>query len=469
MSKKVIIDVGLAFSMERFSKLFNDSLYNIIYIGEKEHVATVSKGVTSNKVEYISYEDLYSYDQSELTPEDKEKITDVVNYVVNDKLTTELMDRTMSSMFLNYSTKNDVKLIKMTISAYKYVVKQQPEFMLLYECCHNIRSWVVAKVCEFCNIPVRYCREHIFTWRNVLLEGMCKHPRLLGDDVINDKFSEWEYNMFLDVESKYSIGGDAIKAEYMEVLKSKKSKKIYSLKREILEHWKTPSKVVYKHLCYKAMEKVCTTDIPKHYIVFFLHLQPERTTLPEGYGFTQQYKALSLLNELVPEGWKIVVKEHPATIYKYCNPTGRWPEFYKAIASLRNVVMVPLETDTYKLLGNSTCAATITGTTARESLMMGKPVITFGIDAYFGNKPVGIYNYEDDRSLMAFLSSIKELNPNEIKDSFRKYIHDFFMVTGTLGVNSNETWSNKPSAMAERNNVSRYKLLYYALTGTNNG
>ena len=469
MNKKVIIDVGLAFSMERFNKLFKDSLYDIIYIGEKEHVKMVSKGDISGKVEYMSYEDLYSYDNSTLSPKHKENITNVVNYVVNDKITIELMDRTMSSWFLNYSTKNDVKLIKMTICAYKFVVSQKPEFMLLYECCHNIRSWVVAKVCEYCNLPVRYCREHIFTWRNVLLEGMCKQPKLLGNEVINDKFTDWEYKMFLDVESKYSIGGDAIKAEYMEVLKAKKSKKIYSLKREIKEHWKTPSKVVYKHLCYKAMERVCTTDVPEKYLVFFLHLQPERTTLPEGYGFTQQYKALSLLNEFAPKGWKVVVKEHPATIYKYCNPTGRWPEFYRAIANLKNVILVPLETDTYKLLGNSSCAATIAGTTAREALMMGKPVITFGIDAYFGEKPLGLYNYQDDMSLISFLSSIERLNSNEIKKSFREYIHDFFMVTGTLGVNSNETWSNKPSAMAERNNISRYKLLYFALTGKNNG
>lgn len=460
----VILDVGKAFDYPTFEKLFDESLYKLLYIGESYFVDDLKKNVKSQNVEYWPYKKLYNYDVAELESIRKHDLTEVIDYVVNNKLTTEIYDRTMSKYLFNYSTKNDMWIIKATIAAYKFILTYNPVFMLLYECSHNIRSWVVAQVCEFCGIPVRYCRNHVFMWRNVLLEGMQRYPKLLGDDAINDHYSDWEFNMYKEIASRYEKGTEAIKPEYLEKMKEMKTNKIYSFWKDFKQDWKRPERVWYKHKCYKVYERVCSSAIPEKYIVFYLHLQPERTTLPEGYGFTQQYKAISLLNELIPEDWRVVVKEHPATFYRYCSPNGRWPQYYRDLAALKKIVLVPLETDTYQLMANSQAVATIAGTVGREAMMMGKACINFGISPYFNKKPLGMYTYESYNSLKDFVYSMHELKPNAIKQSFADYVKTEMIETGVNGLIHGQQWKNKDDVVIESNMRSRFKLINYILS-----
>lgn len=460
----VILDVGKAFSYDKFKELYDVSNYKILYIGEDYFIKDIKAHVASDKVEYWSYEQLYTYDGYTLSEEEKLKLTEVVSYVVNDKLTVELFDRTKSHYFFNYSTRNDVELIQMTIAAYRYVQAYQPSFMLLYECSHNIRSWVVARVCEWHGIPVRYCREFVFLWRNVLMEGMNRHPKLLADETTSSPSTEWERQMFLEVESRYSRGAEAIMPEYKEVMKARKMKKLYSLWQDVKRNWRRPYKVLYNNICYRAYERHCTTALPEKFIVFFLHLQPERTTLPEGYGFTQQYKAIALLNELIPSDWRVVVKEHPATFYSYCIPMGRWPGYYKALAALKKVVMVPLETDTYALMEQSQAVATVAGTVNREGQMMGKPVIMFGLDFYFGEKPDGIHFYQDDASLKAFIDQMGSMDAEHIKQSFHDYVLREVLTTGVCGMQEGEEYHSTGPVVGKWIRASRLKLLEQVLS-----
>lgn len=460
----VILDVGKAFDYPTFEKLFDNSLYKIYYIGESSFVEDMCKNIKSKNVDYISYNDLYDYNVTDFESIRKHDLTEVLDFVVNNKLTTEIFDRTMSTYLFNYSTKNDIWIVKATISAYKFVMNYNPAFMLLYECSHNIRSWVIAQVCMFCGIPVRYCRNHVFMWRNVLLEGMQQHPKLLGDESVNDNFSDWEYNMFKDIESRYGKGTDAILPEYLVKMKEMKSNKLYSFWKNFKFDWKRIDRVLYKHKCYKSYKSVCSEEIPQKYIVFYLHLQPERTTLPEGYGFTQQYKAISILNEIIPDDWKIVVKEHPATFYRYCSPSGRWPQYYKDMSDIKKVVLVPLETDTYQLMSGCQAVSTIAGTVGREAMMMGKPCITFGISPYFNVIPLGMYIYESYESLKKFIYSMSELKPDSIKQSFADYVKNEMITTGVNGLEEGQQWKNQDNLVWECNRRGRFKLLNYILS-----
>ena len=462
--KNIIFDAGLAYSFKEFENLFNESRFFVHYIGESEFCNQMSSNIVSSNVDYTSYEQLYAYQSYNLEYDELTNLHEVIDFVTRDKLTEELYDRTMSNFIFNYSTKNEVKITKMTIAAYKFVLANKPSFMLLYECSHNIRTWVIGRVCEALGIPVRYGRNGIFHWRNVFLEGMNKYPKLVDCCKCIDGFTEWEYQMFKEIASRYEKGTEAIKPEYLQVMKDKKMKKLYSLKKDLKDDWKRLDRVAYKYYCYKKYENLCTTQIPEKFIVFYLHLQPERTTLPEGYGFTQQYKALSLLNEVIPSDWKIVVKEHPATFYRYCTPSGRWPQLYKDMASLSKVILVPLETDTYMLIERSKCVATIAGTVCREALMMGKPALLFGINAFFGNMPKGLYNYESLRGLKDFVSTLEEYDQNEIKAGFDKYIHESFLQEGAVGITEDTEWKNNSACIITANKVSRYKLIHRILT-----
>lgn len=457
--KNIILDAGLAFSYQDFETLFNSSIYKIQYIGEKDFCNKLHENVHSDNVEYTVYEDMYSFNDYEFSREELLKLTDIIDFVTRDKLTEELWDRTMAGFFFNYSTKNEVAITKMTIAAYKFVAKLKPAFMLLYECSHNIRTWVVGRVCEALGIPVRYGRNGIFHWRNVFLEGITKFPKLVESCHRVDGFSEWEYRMFKEVASRYEKGTEAIKPEYLQVMKDKKMKKLYSLKKDFKDDWKRLDRVAYKYYCYKKYEKFCSAEIPEKFLVFYLHLQPERTTLPEGYGFTQQYKAIALLNEIIPSDWKVVVKEHPATFYRYCTPNGRWAQLYKDLAALDKVILVPLETDTYMLMDKCKCVVSIAGTVCREALMMGKPALQFGIDAFFGNKPLGLYNYESMSGLLNFINTLDSFSKDEIKTSFDEYIQKSFLDEGAVGITAETEWKNNSQCVIKSNEISRLKLM----------
>ena len=228
-----------------------------------------------------------------------------------------------------------------------------------------------------------------------------------------------------------------------------------------------PQNYLYKYLCYRAYHKVSKgTTIPEKYIVFYLHLQPERTTLPEGYGFTQQYKAISILNEIIPRDWTILVKEHPATFYRYCNPVGRWPSFYYDLDKLSNVKLVTLETDPYILIEKSKCVCTITGTIGREALMMGKPVINFGLNTFYKSLPIGMYNYKDYQSLKVFINNLEKFESLNIIESFKKIVINEVLCTGSVGLSDLTKWDNSGETLYKSNKISRYKLLSFALSST---
>lgn len=105
------------------------------------------------------------------------------------------------------------------------------------------------------------------------------------------------------------------------------------------------------------------------YIYFPLHYQYEATTCPMGGIFVDQILALEILSR---SGFRIYVKEHPR-ISKNRNIA-----FYNDIKSIKNVYLVPIDTDNYQLIENSFCVATITGTAGWEAILKGKCTLLFG-------------------------------------------------------------------------------------------
>jgi hypothetical protein len=461
--KNVILDIGLAFDYSTFQNLIDSSIYNILYIGESEHVKLLLENIISENIEFIDYEILYVYEIEYLERIRKHDIVEVMDIILNDKITIDLYDRIMAPYLFNYATKSEVKLISMILSSYKFLMDKEPAFLLFYECPHNINSWIIARVAECIGIPVRYCRNHIFAWRNVLLEGMNKQPALITLGEVDELTHEGEYELFLDIESRYSKGLEFIKPEFVEVLG--KQKRVYSFWADFKKHWKKPQVFLYKYLCYKSYEKLSKdTIIPDKYVLFYLHLQPERTTLPEGYGFTQQYKALSVLNEALPADCYILVKEHPATFYRYCVPCGRWPSYYKSLRDLKKVKLLPIDTDPYSLMSDCMCVCTITGTIAREALMSGKPVINFGLKTLYKSLPLGMYNYKNYDTLHTFIDKLSTFTLDEIKQSFRNIVRNEVLTTGTIGIEALQSWNNSDNTIYNSNAKSRFKLLKYILS-----
>ena len=89
--------------------------------------------------------------------------------------------------------------------------------------------------------------------------------------------------------------------------------------------------------CYRQLATEVDLDVP--YIFVALQCEPERQTCPAGGVYGNQYLMIDLLSKLIPDSWKIYVKEHLSQFKKYqaaeraksvpaastCSPGSVWP------------------------------------------------------------------------------------------------------------------------------------------------
>lgn len=130
---------------------------------------------------------------------------------------------------------------------------------------------------------------------------------------------------------------------------------------------------------YEALAE--TPDFTQSYVYFALHLLPESAAEPLGGLFSDQFLAVKMINDYLPQGWKLFVKLHPAqvcTVMDY--------EEIKRYADLSNVILISTKVNQQELISNSKAVATLTGEIAIESMMYDVPCLVFG-KTYYGAMP----------------------------------------------------------------------------------
>lgn len=134
--------------------------------------------------------------------------------------------------------------------------------------------------------------------------------------------------------------------------------------------------------------KRCAADIDFNvpYIYVPLHFQPERTTLPEGRYYYDQFLMVSLISKCIPANWYLYVKEHKSQFCHFEGSNVRMPSTYDDIQSCTNVVFLSTDTPTFDLIDNCQAVATVTGTAGWEGICRGKPALVFGTAWYSGCK-----------------------------------------------------------------------------------
>ncbi|MCC5954235.1 MAG: hypothetical protein JJU45_19260 [Acidimicrobiia bacterium] len=128
-------------------------------------------------------------------------------------------------------------------------------------------------------------------------------------------------------------------------------------------------------------EAIIAGDAP--IISLFLQLQPERTTTPEAGRFAQQWSIAQALAMSAPQGWRVVVREHPAT-FSSGPRLVRSTAFYDALAAFPNVSLAPVSMSPFDLADRSTFVATATGTVGFEAVARGGRTLAFGNASYLG-------------------------------------------------------------------------------------
>lgn len=129
----------------------------------------------------------------------------------------------------------------------------------------------------------------------------------------------------------------------------------------------------------------CRPDYEKEkFVVFFLHLQPEATTLPKGGVFVEQELMIEILAVALEKfGIVLYVKEHFVQPY-------RNKEFYDGLTKLRNVRLVRSDIDSSELVKHCFATASCNGTVLLESMFNAIPTFIFG-DTPFRNGPGVFY------------------------------------------------------------------------------
>ena len=149
-------------------------------------------------------------------------------------------------------------------------------------------------------------------------------------------------------------------------------------------------------------------DLNKKYIYFPLNYQPERTTSPQGDMFVDQILVTEMLSASLPDDWVIYIKEHPTQwLFSGINYTeSRYEGYYKRLAQIKKVRLVPIDFDTYKLINKAQAVATVTGTAGWEALLRSKPVVIFGYPWY--RDCPGVFRVDSVGSCRQVWQKIKE-------------------------------------------------------------
>lgn len=163
-------------------------------------------------------------------------------------------------------------------------------------------------------------------------------------------------------------------------------------------------------------------DIKKRYIVYFLHYQPEATTMPQAGVFVEQEQAVRILAEsLRGTGIELYVKEHFVQ-------QKRDREFYDELAEMEGITLVRSDVGSKEIIMNSLAVATCTGTVTLEAVINGIPAMVFGKVGL--DEGPGIYPVASAADCKKVLSEIQEshfcIQQNEVKNYLKAFSDNTF-------------------------------------------
>jgi hypothetical protein len=292
--------------------------------------------------------------------------------------------------------------------------RTRPDRIVHYNMPHG-RLWFVARIAELTGVEILAGAVSPLPWKEWVVRGL-DEQRVVTPNVPQRLSAAGRIGSFMGmVRGGYDVAMPSYEKERFDYFKGG----FFSIRRELrsllgtLVTTRSPFAVFTRALLSVRKWQVIKTysqlvsgfKLPEKYVVFFLHYQPERTTLPEGGAFAQQWMALRAIASALPAGYKLLVKEHPSTFRYYFHPGFRKLDFHVQISQLPNTYLVPLALAPYPLIDRCVAAATVTGTVGVEAIIRGKPVLVFGAAQYRGQP--GVYAVDSAEAVQAALTAIE--------------------------------------------------------------
>jgi hypothetical protein len=367
---------------------------------------------------------------SAVTPYHAERYQDVLKALTSDPRTFYILERHYRTIdkdiFFNSIFNRTVELELIVWNTLTLLYRTKPDRIVHYNVPHG-KLWFVTKIAELLGVEVLAGAVSPLPWKEWVVRGIDVQqpvvPPKAGPASENGRIADFiamirgSYDKAMPSYEKERF--DYFRGGFFSVRKELRSlagtalttRSLFALfirgllsvrKRQVLQR-------------YAQLTR--DFELPEKFIVFFLHYQPERTTLPEGHGFAQQWLALRNIVAALPPGYKLLVKEHPSTFRYYFHPGFRNVDFHAQISRLPNTCLVPLNLAPYALIDRAVAVATVTGTVGIEALIRGKPVIVFGAAQYRGQQGVySVGSMEEVRNVLAqVVSGAKVLGEAELE------------------------------------------------------
>ncbi|MCS5597581.1 MAG: hypothetical protein NZ828_10020 [Alphaproteobacteria bacterium] len=168
----------------------------------------------------------------------------------------------------------------------------------------------------------------------------------------------------------YNIIHSILRAGGYALIKGKKGLHTLSLSYKIKDSILYPYRYYLAINTQKRYDKEILNSAP--YIYVPLHMDPEASTMHLAPNYTDQMAVVEALSKQAPLHYNILVKENPYML-------GRRPQsFYKRLSSLPRVYIVNPEISGAEIIKHSKLVFTITGTSAWEACLIGKPSVVLG-------------------------------------------------------------------------------------------
>lgn len=396
------------------NKIFTKVFFDPGYLSTNE-VADLMNSFSSLKLIRHRKKDLAAYRDRGLSIQNypdhtKEKLSRVLEHdivktwsaIIDDHQTSILFDRTTKSSSEVFKFN---ELLMMCCCYQNWLEQESPDLLVYTVTPHNVKTWVLAKVAEQIGIPVVYFQESFFPWRQFLLRGLSRNPNVITpaiqDHTAKDRSIYKEY-----IGKKIGKLEDAMPIYELKRLKEN-NWKLIGVKSEFRNFLRKPLSSTEKVKSYLTYEKLSREVSGLKYVALFLHYQPERSTIPEGYGFGMQLAAVLALQQALPADTYLVIREHPSTYTYNFSRNYRNKEFYELLASIDRVLIAPISGNPYEIIDNSIATASITGTVIGEALVRGKACIAFGAGLMQAIDSPNFHRYQSMDALRTFLGQLE--------------------------------------------------------------
>lgn len=185
------------------------------------------------------------------------------------------------------------------------------------------------------------------------------------------------------------------------------------------------SSLVFKIKTYFKMENlksfyekstVNAKTLPKNFIFYGLHVEPEKTNIPLGGIFSDQIYVIEYLAKQLPEDWKIVVKEHKTQYFFKLG--GRWgfkyrdQSFYERLKNNPKIIFVSMDSDPFKIIDKAKFIVTLTGNMGLEALIRNKKVLSLGYPWYRNHPLLTTPDFKNKKPLKSIIKTLVYQNKN---------------------------------------------------------